>query len=73
VPSSAAEVGVKDGDPVAVTGPAGTLTLPLEVTDMPDRVVWLPLNSTAGGAYRGLGAVPGQAVTIGAAPAEVTQ
>ncbi|MDI5966585.1 NADH-quinone oxidoreductase subunit G [Streptomyces sp. SL13] len=72
-PATAAEVGVKDGDPVAVTGPAGTLTLPLEVTDMPDRVVWLPLNSTAGGAYRGLGAVPGQAVTIGAAPAEVTQ
>ncbi len=43
------------------------------VTPMPDRVVWLPLNSTPGGAYQGLGAVPGQVVTIGAAPAEVAK
>jgi NADH-quinone oxidoreductase subunit G len=71
--ATAHEVGVKDGDLLAVGGPAGTITLPLQVTPMPDRVVWLPLNSTAGGAYQGLGAVPGQAVTIGAAPAEVTK
>ncbi len=70
---TAQEAGVKDGDLLAVTGPAGSVTLPLAVTQMPDRVVWLPLNSTPGGAYQGLGAVPGQAVTIGAAPAEVTK
>ncbi len=71
--ATAEEAGVADGDRLAVTGPAGSVTLPLRVTAMPDRVVWLPLNSTAGGAYQGLGAVPGQAVTIGAAPAEVTK
>ncbi len=72
-PATAAEIGATDGGAITVTGPAGGLTLPLRVTEMPDRVVWLPLNSTPDGAYQGLGALPGQAVTIGAAPAEVTQ
>ena len=44
-PATAAEAGVKDGDVLAVTGPAGSVELPLQVTQMPDRVVWLPLNS----------------------------
>ncbi len=33
------------GGLVTVSTPAGAITLPLHVTDMPDRVVWLPLNS----------------------------
>ncbi|MET9518383.1 NADH-quinone oxidoreductase subunit G [Streptomyces sp. NPDC002994] len=66
--------GVKDGDLLAVTGPAGTVELPLQVTPMPDRVVWLPLNSTGGGVATDTGAVPGQVVRIGpaAAPASAT-
>ncbi|WP_030268980.1 NADH-quinone oxidoreductase subunit G [Streptomyces sp. NRRL B-24484] len=52
-----------------VTGPAGSVVLPLEVTeDMPDRTVWLPLNSTPGGAHRALGTTVGHLVTI--APAQ---
>jgi NADH-quinone oxidoreductase subunit G len=65
--ATAAETGVKDGDLLAVTGPAGSVSLPLRVTEMPDRVVWLPLNSTGGGVPADLGAVPGHLVRIGPA------
>ncbi|WP_190139646.1 molybdopterin-dependent oxidoreductase, partial [Streptomyces longispororuber] len=65
--ATAAEVGVKDGEALAVTGPAGTTALPLRVTPMPDRVVWLPLNSVGGGVASDTGARPGQLVRIGPA------
>ncbi|WP_406726089.1 NADH-quinone oxidoreductase subunit G [Streptomyces sp. GD-15H] len=65
--ATAAEVGVKDGDPIAVTGIAGTVELPLSVTEMPDRVVWLPLNSVGGGVASDTGALPGSLVRIGPA------
>ncbi len=65
--ATAAEAGVKDGDLLAVTGVTGTVELPLEVTEMPDRVVWLPLNSTGGGVASDTGALPGALVRIGPA------
>ncbi|MFE5209110.1 NADH-quinone oxidoreductase subunit G [Streptomyces sp. NPDC056600] len=65
--ATAAEAGVKDGDQVAVTGPAGSVALPLTVTAMPDRVVWLPLNSTGGGVASDTGALPGALVRVGPA------
>ncbi|MFB7174798.1 NADH-quinone oxidoreductase subunit G [Streptomyces sp. NPDC056254] len=65
--ATAAEAGVKDGDVLAVTGPAGTVELPLRITDMPDRVVWLPLNSTGSGVLADTGARPGTLVRIGPA------
>ncbi|ARX85671.1 hypothetical protein SMD44_05135 [Streptomyces alboflavus] len=75
--ATAAEVGVKGGDTLTVTGPAGTTTLPLLVTQMPDRVVWLPLNSTGGGVTSDTGARPGDLVRVGpavsVAPAEATE
>ncbi|MFP3988608.1 NADH-quinone oxidoreductase subunit G [Streptomyces sp. E11-3] len=67
--ATAAEAGVKHGDPLAVTGPHGSVALPLRVTEMPDRVVWLPLNSTGGGVASDTGARPGELVTIGPATA----
>ncbi|MEU5125361.1 NADH-quinone oxidoreductase subunit G [Streptomyces mobaraensis] len=63
-PATAAETGVADGEPLAVTGPAGTVRLPLLITPMPDRVVWLPLNSAGGGVASDIGARPGEAVRI---------
>ncbi|WP_189315745.1 NADH-quinone oxidoreductase subunit G [Streptomyces brasiliensis] len=66
--ATAAEAGVKDGDLLAVSGPAGTVELPLQVTGMPDRVVWLPLNSAGGGVASDTGALPGALVRIGPAP-----
>ncbi len=69
--ATAAEAGLSDGAEIAVTGPAGTVRLPLAVTgEMPDRVVWLPLNSTGGGVPQDLGALPGQSVRIEPASAE---
>lgn len=69
--ATAAETGVKDGDVLAVTGPAGSVELPLKVTEMPDRVVWLPLNSTGRGVLADTGARPGTLVRIGpATPAD---
>ncbi|MFE3094089.1 NADH-quinone oxidoreductase subunit G [Streptomyces sp. NPDC059248] len=67
--ATAAGTGVEDGDELAVTGPAGTVTLPLLVTEMPDGVVWLPLNSTGGGVASDTGALPGRPVRIGPAAA----
>ncbi|MFD8550254.1 molybdopterin dinucleotide binding domain-containing protein, partial [Streptomyces fradiae] len=68
-PATAAETGVKDGDPLRVTGPGGSVTLPLRVTEMPDRVVWLPLRSTGDGVLSDLGTVPGRLVRIAPAAA----
>ncbi|MFF4959024.1 NADH-quinone oxidoreductase subunit G [Streptomyces sp. NPDC001222] len=65
--ATAAEAGVKDGELLAVSGPAGTAELPLQITEMPDRVVWLPLNSTGGGVASDTGALPGNLVRIGPA------
>ncbi|MFJ2832756.1 NADH-quinone oxidoreductase subunit G [Streptomyces sp. NPDC087263] len=63
-PATAAEAGVKEGDLLAVTGLFGVVELPLQITEMPDRVVWLPLNSTGGGVASDTGALPGALVRI---------
>ncbi|KUN08791.1 NADH-quinone oxidoreductase subunit G [Streptomyces yokosukanensis] len=63
--ATAAEAGVADGDLFAVTGPAGSVELPLQITEMPDRVVWLPLNSVGAGVASDTGAQPGSLVRIG--------
>lgn len=65
--ATAAEAGVKEGDLLAVTGLFGVVELPLQITEMPDRVVWLPLNSTGGGVASDTGALPGALVRIGPA------
>ncbi|WP_326578989.1 NADH-quinone oxidoreductase subunit G [Streptomyces sp. NBC_00487] len=65
--ATAAEAGVKNGDLLAVSGPAGVVELPLQITEMPDRVVWLPLNSTGSGVASDTGALPGALVRIGPA------
>jgi NADH-quinone oxidoreductase subunit G len=65
-PTTATEAGVKDGDTLAVTGPHGATELPLQVTpELPDRVVWLPLQSTGGGVASDTGALPGDVVRVG--------
>lgn len=71
--ATAAEAGLANGDLTEVSGPAGSVRLPLRITPMPDRVVWLPLNSTGGGVASDTGALPGQVVKVGAAATEVAQ
>jgi NADH-quinone oxidoreductase subunit G len=63
---TAAEIGAADGDEVTVSAPRGSITLPLNITDMPDRVVWLPLNSPGSAVNRQLGVTLGSLVKIGA-------
>ncbi|WJY51924.1 NADH-quinone oxidoreductase subunit G [Streptomyces chengbuensis] len=65
--ATAAETGVKDGDLLAVSGPSGSVQLPLQVTEMPDHVVWLPLNSAGGGVLSDTGVTPGRLVRVGPA------
>ncbi len=62
---TAAEIGAADGDDVTVGTSRGSITLPLNITDMPDRVVWLPLNSPGSAVQRQLGVAIGTVVQIG--------
>jgi NADH-quinone oxidoreductase subunit G len=61
---TAAEIGATTGDPVRVSTNHGHITLPLAITDMPDRVVWLPLNSPGSVVYDQLATTPGHLVRI---------
>jgi NADH-quinone oxidoreductase subunit G len=45
--ATAAEAGTADGGKVTVATGHGAITVPVEIADMPDRVVWLPANSAA--------------------------
>lgn len=66
-PTTAAELGAAAGDPVTVSTESGAITLPLSVTEMPDRVVWLPANSPGSAVHRQLGVTAGAVVSIGQA------
>ncbi|MFC8618520.1 NADH-quinone oxidoreductase subunit G [Micromonospora purpureochromogenes] len=61
---TAETLGVADGDPVTVGTDRGALTLPAEITEMPDGVVWLPTNSPGSTVRRSLGATSGAVVRI---------
>ncbi|WP_369200479.1 NADH-quinone oxidoreductase subunit G [Streptomyces sp. PU-14G] len=71
--ATAAEIGAADGETLAVAGPRGEVRLPLCVTEMPDRVVWLPLNTVGGGVAADAGALPGELVRIAPGSVGVTQ
>lgn len=66
-PATAAEIGAGDGDLLTVSTDRGAITLPVEVTDMGDRVVWLPLNSPGSHVHSALGVTTGAVVSIGRA------
>jgi NADH-quinone oxidoreductase subunit G len=62
--ATAAEAGTSDGGKVAVATAAGSVTVGVQVADMPDRVVWLPANSPGCAARRELRAGHGARVMI---------
>ena len=71
--ATAREIGIEDaagrgqaGATVTVSTTRGAVTLPVLVTDLPDRVVWLPTNSAGCAVRRTLGADAGSVVRIGA-------
>jgi NADH-quinone oxidoreductase subunit G len=63
-PTTASDVGER----VTVSTERGSITVPVEVADMPDGVVWLPTNARGCAVRATLGAVAGDIVTI--APGE---
>ena len=51
------------GPTLTLTGDRGSVTVPAEVADLPDDVVWLPSNSLGNGVLADL-ASPGSRVTV---------
>ena len=64
--ASAAAVGIGQGDLVTVKAGGGAITLPVFLADLPDGVVWLPLNSTDSAVAAAFGPAggPGSVVAI---------
>jgi NADH-quinone oxidoreductase subunit G len=63
-PTTAAEIGAADDDLIVVATNRGAVTLPLLITDLPDRVVWLPLNSPGCSLNEQLATQPGGVVQL---------
>ncbi|MBB1022108.1 NADH-quinone oxidoreductase subunit G, partial [Dietzia sp. E1] len=62
--ATARDIGADEGDPVTVSTDRGAITLPLAITEMPDRVVWVPQNSPGSAVNATLGAAAGEIVGI---------
>ncbi len=60
----ATQLGVVDGDPVTVSTATGAITLPAQVTDLVDGVVWVPTNSPGSTVRRTLGVTAGALVDV---------
>ena len=66
--ATAAEIGAEQGAMVTVASHRGSLTLPLVVADLPDRVVWVPMRTRDAAVRRDLAVGPGAVVSIAVAP-----
>ncbi|MBB4856354.1 NADH-quinone oxidoreductase subunit G [Mycobacteroides chelonae] len=66
--ATANEIGAAEGESVTVRSMSesipGAITLPLQITEMPDRVVWLPMRSAGSEVHRQLGPALGHVVRI---------
>jgi NADH-quinone oxidoreductase subunit G len=65
--ATAAEIGASAGAPLTLTSGRGSITLPCEITAMPDRVVWVPTHSPGSHVRRFLAERSGVVVRISAA------
>ncbi|MGI8536277.1 MAG: NADH-quinone oxidoreductase subunit G [Mycobacteriales bacterium] len=66
--ATAAEIGATEGDVVTVRSARGSLSLPLVVADLPDRVVWVPMRTEQASVRRDLAVEPGATVQISTEP-----
>jgi NADH-quinone oxidoreductase subunit G len=62
--ATAGEIAATEGDLVTVSTDRGEITLPLAITEMADRVVWLPLNAAGSGVHQQLAVSAGDVVSI---------
>lgn len=70
--AAAAEIGAADHHSLTVSTERGSITLPLVVDDLPDRVVWLPTASPGSMVHADLGVTAGDVVRIRAAATTVS-
>jgi NADH-quinone oxidoreductase subunit G len=61
---TAAQAGTAAGGKVTVATSRGSVTVPVEIADMPDQVIWLPANSAGCAVRSDLGAGHGTLVTV---------
>jgi NADH-quinone oxidoreductase subunit G len=68
--ATADAAGVAAGDDISVSTARGTITVPVSIGEVPDRVVWLPTNARGCAVRATLGAVAGDVVSLssGGAP-----
>ena len=64
--SDAPPLGRSKGAKVRISTSRGSIVVPVEITAMPDRVVWLPTNSAGCSVRRDLAAGHGSLVTVSA-------
>jgi NADH-quinone oxidoreductase subunit G len=62
--ATAAEIGGAEGDLIRVSTEHGSILLPLVVAEIPDRVVWVPMNSPGTPLYERLRVGVGAVVSI---------
>ncbi|HEY5148408.1 MAG TPA: NADH-quinone oxidoreductase subunit G, partial [Mycobacterium sp.] len=62
--ATAAGIGAGDGELVSVSSGRGAVSLPLVITEMPDGVAWLPLNSPGSAVHQQLAVTTGAVVQI---------
>jgi NADH-quinone oxidoreductase subunit G len=63
-PATAAEAAVVAGAHILISTDRGAITLPVAITEMPDRVVWVPTNSPGSRIRPTLGVGPGEIVRL---------
>lgn len=66
---TAAALGLAAGQHLQVSTPTGTVQVPVDITEMPGQVVWLPTNAVGCAVRRSLGAGVGTVVTLAAVDA----
>ncbi|MDQ1695837.1 MAG: NADH-quinone oxidoreductase subunit [Frankiaceae bacterium] len=62
--TTAKEIGAVAGSPVTVSTDRGSITLPLTIADLPERVVWLPTRSAGSHVHEALGVTTGAVVQL---------
>ncbi|MDT7605953.1 MAG: NADH-quinone oxidoreductase subunit, partial [Pseudonocardiales bacterium] len=63
-PATAARLGLTEGGSAVVATERGAISLPVQLADLPDGVVWLPANSPGSRVRATLGAGHGDLVTV---------
>ncbi|WP_220187179.1 molybdopterin dinucleotide binding domain-containing protein, partial [Pseudonocardia pini] len=63
-PATAERLGLVEGGVASVATDRGAITLPVELADLPDGVVWLPANSPGSAVRSTLGVGHGALVRV---------